>query len=342
MFGFEKQSLVIFIISKPFAGRIFRADGFLKHGCNDTRRSPFTYCALSLVLVKKAFLQLHIAVFLAGFTAILGKLIGLNEGLLVWYRLLLTVGILGLILYFKKQLELVSIREFMKITGVGVLIAFHWVCFYGSIKYANASVALVCLSAAGFFTSILEPLILQTRFNFREVLIGLVAIAGIYLIFDFHPQFKTGIIFGILSSLGSSLFPIFNKQLLHRHQPRVLTLYELGGGLIVLTLILPFYLTGFNATYFYPSVADWGWLVVLAVICTIVAFDLQLNALKKISAFTANLSYNLEPVYGIILAFLIFQENKSFHKEFFIGVGLILLAVLLQMSRVIYHSRKAA
>ena len=283
--------------------------------------------------MKKAFIQLHVAVFLAGFTAILGKLILLNEAVLVWYRLLITVIILAAVMYLKKELHRISFKDLLKISTVGLLIAIHWVSFYGSIKYANVSVALVCISAAGFFTAIFEPLILKKKIVLVELLIGLVAISGIYLIFDFYPQYKLGIIFGIVSSMGSAIFPILNKQLLHRFTPRILTLYELGGGLLILTMLLPFYLSQFKADHYIPSYPDWGWLLVLSVLCTIIGFDLQLNALKKISAFTANLTYNLEPVYGILLAFIFFQENKAFHLEFYLGLGLIMLAVFLQMAR---------
>lgn len=283
--------------------------------------------------MKKALIQLHIAVFLAGFTAILGKLITLNEGLLVWYRLLITVVTLGLILYLRKEVKRIPARDIVSIFGVGGIVAIHWVTFYGSVKYANVSVALVCFSATGFFTAFLEPLILRRRIAMTEVLLGLMAIAGIYIIFDFHPQYKVGIIFGIISALGSALFPIFNKRLLVRFSPRILTLYELGGGLLVLTLLVPLYLLQFPATYYLPTFSDWCWLLVLAWCCTVLSFDLQLNALKKISAFTANLTYNLEPVYGIILAFIFFRENESLNKAFYLGVGLILLAVVLQMLR---------
>ena len=289
--------------------------------------------------MKKAFIQLHVAVFLAGFTAILGKLILLNEGLLVWYRLLITVLILGTIMYFKKQLKPIPVKDMLKISAVGLIIAIHWVTFYGSVKYANISVALVCFSATGFFTAVLEPFILKKRLVIAELLLGLLAISGIYVIFDFHPQYKVGVIFGIISAMGSALFPVFNKQLLFRFTPRVLTLYELGFGLIALTVLLPWYLFNFKATYYFPTFSDMGWLLILAVLCTVVSFDLQLNALKKISAFTANLTYNLEPVYGILLAFVFFQENKLFHNEFFIGLGLILLAILLQMLRVILRPK---
>lgn len=290
--------------------------------------------------MKKALFQLHIAVFLAGFTAILGKLIHLNEGLLVGYRILLTVVTLFLLLWFRGQLESMHWKEALKTGGVGLIVALHWVTFYGSVKYANVSVALVCFSATGFFTALFEPFLLRKNMEWVELLLGLLAIAGIYIIFDFHPQYKLGIMFGILSAVGSALFPVFNKQLLQKHQPRTLTLYELTGGLIALSLLLPLYLSYFPADYYVPSGWDWCWLLVLAWFCTVLSFDLQLNALKKISAFTANLTYNLEPIYGILLAFIIFHENKQLNPRFYLGVGLILLAVILQMIRVYYQRQR--
>jgi drug/metabolite transporter (DMT)-like permease len=290
--------------------------------------------------MKKALIQLHIAVFLAGFTAILGKLITLNEGVLVWFRLLITVVTLGAILIYRKQLFRIPVKDGIKIFAVGVIVALHWVTFYGSVKYANVSVALVCFSATGFFTAFFEPMILKRKISIIEVGLGLIAISGIYIIFDFHPQYKLGVIFGIISAVGSSLFPIYNKRLLDTYSPKILTLYELGGGLLALSVIIPFYLMQFPAAYFIPTATDWMWLLVLAWLCTVLSFDLQLNALKKISAFTANLTYNLEPVYGIILAFIFFRENENLHREFYIGVLLILLAVVLQMFRIYNEQRK--
>jgi len=290
--------------------------------------------------MKKALLQLHIAVFLAGFTAILGKLIGLNEILLVWYRLLITVVTLAILLLFKNKLRRIPASEVIKIVAVGAIVAVHWVAFYGSVKYGNVSIAVVCISGAGFFTAILDPLISGRKMSAIEIALGAVAIAGIYIIFDFHPQFKLGILFGIISAILYSLFSIFNKKLVILHSPEILTLYELGGGFVILTIITPFYLRYFPAAYYLPTGNDWLWLFVLGWVCTVLCFDLQLKALKKLSAFTINLSYNLEPVYGIILAFIIFSENKALNINFYIGFGLILGAVLLQMWRVWYSRHK--
>jgi drug/metabolite transporter (DMT)-like permease len=253
--------------------------------------------------------------------------------------MLITAVTLMLLLYFRKERQRLSLKNTFKIFGVGAIVALHWLTFYGSIKYSNVSVSLTCFSAIGFFTALLDPIIMRRRIDIIEVFLGLLAIAGIYLIFDFYPQYKTGIIFGIISALLASLFPIFNKNLLDQFSSKTVTLYEMCGGLIALTFIMPLYIKMFPITYFFPTISDWFWLLVLAWLCTVFTFILTLNALKKISPFTANLAYNLEPVYGIILAFIIFKENKYLSAGFYYGLGLILLAVILQMLRVVLKAR---
>ncbi|HET7117653.1 MAG TPA: DMT family transporter [Hanamia sp.] len=289
--------------------------------------------------MKKAFLQLHIAVLLAGFTAILGKLITLNEGLLTFYRMLLSAVILGVILFFKKKLKMLAWQNTLQLFGIGAIISLHWVTFYGSIKYSNVSVSVTCLSTIGFFTSLFEPIIRNRRIDWVEVFLGMLAVAGIYLIFNFYPEYKTGIIFGIISAMFASLFPIFNKKILVVFSPNTVTLYEMTGGFIALCFILPVYLHFFPAAYFLPSFSDWFWLIILAGACTVFAFILSLNALKHISAFTVNLTYNFEPIYSIILAFIIFKENKFLGPGFYLGFALILLAISLQMIRVYRESK---
>lgn len=289
--------------------------------------------------MRKAFLQLHMAVFLAGFTGVLGRLITLNEALLVWYRLLITVLTLWVIYLFKRDLYRISMKGIARITGVGIIVALHWVTFYASIKYANVSVALVCFSAIGFFTAILEPVITRKPFNKTELLLGLLVIGGIYLIFHFDPQFKTGIIMGLIAALLASLFPVFNRLLVQQHKPETVTLYQLSGGFLFLTLLLPVYLYYVPPGHILPTLADTGWLLVLAWFCTVWAFNLSMNALKKISAFTVNLTYNLEPLYGIALAFILFREDKYLSGSFYIGLALIVLSVFLQ-TWFIYRKQK--
>lgn len=283
--------------------------------------------------MNRAYLQLHLAVFLAGFTAILGKLIGLNEGVLVWYRLFFSILILGGWMLVRKKIQKISWHEFLKIAGVGTVLAFHWVTFYGSVKYANASVAVVCISAAGFFSALLEPLFFRKKISVVELTLGMLSMAGVYLIFEFHPHFQTGIIFGLLAALGSAIFPIFNKELLHQHSAEVLTLYEFIGGLIGLTLLLPVYFMLSPASSWKLTTTDLTWLLVMAGFCTVAAFDLQMNALKKISAFTVNLTYNLEPVYGVALAIIFLKEGEMLTQHFYWGIAIIILSILLQMLR---------
>ena len=290
--------------------------------------------------MRKAFLQLHIAVLLAGFTGVLGRLITLNEGLLVWYRLLFSSVTLWILFYFTRKLRMISFKEFLKIFGVGLIAALHWVTFYGSIKYANVSVALVCFSAIGFFTAIFEPLVFRTRIDIWELLLGLMVIGGIYIIFHFDPQYKIGIVVGIISALLGSLFPIFNRVLLKTHSTETITVYELTGGFLALSIMLPFYLRLFPADHLIPNLSDFWWLLVLSWLCTVLAFQLSMNALKKISAFTVNLSYNLEPVYGILLAFVIYQENRELKSSFYVGLSIIILAVALQTLDVYVKHRK--
>jgi drug/metabolite transporter (DMT)-like permease len=201
------------------------------------------------------------------------------------------------------------------------------------------SVAVTCLSTIGFFTSLFEPLIRRRRIDLIEVLLGLLVVAGIYLIFNFYPQYKTGIIFGIISAMLASIFPIINKKILNDFSPNTVTFYEMAGGFIALCFILPFYLYFFPAKYFVPTPTDFWWLLVLAGLCTVYAFNLSLHALKHISAFTTNLTYNFEPIYSIILAFIIFKENQFLGVGFYMGFALILLAISLQMMRV-YQDRK--
>ncbi|MGN6293826.1 MAG: DMT family transporter [Chitinophagaceae bacterium] len=281
--------------------------------------------------MKKAFLQLHIAVFLAGFTGILGRLITMNEGMIVWYRLLFTSLTMWVIYAAAKRLQRIPLADILKIGGVGFIAALHWVTFYGSIKYSNVSVALVCFSAIGFFTALLEPLVIRKKMNWMELLLGVITIGGIYIIFHFDTQYKTGIILGIISSLLGCLFPIFNRQFLQRINVETVLTWQITGGFITLSMILPFYLQQFPVSRFLPGWEDLLWLLVLSWFCSVLAFRLSSNALKRLSAFTVNLTFNLEPVYGIILAFLVYNENQYLSRWFYLGFGVIIAVLVVHL-----------
>lgn len=284
--------------------------------------------------LTQALLRLHTAVFLAGFTGILGKLIQLNEGVLVSYRMLLSALLLFLFfLLGKKSLQL-PWAYLAKVVFIGALIALHWVFFYGSIKYGNVSVALVCFSATGAFTAVLEPIILRRNFQIIELLLGLLVLVGIGLIFHFEAGYQTAVLLGLAAAFLSALFPVFNKQLVHRIAAPVLTFYEMAGGALVLIFVLPFYLRLSPAETYWPQMSDWFWLFILVVFCTIWSFYLSLKALQTLSPFTVNLTYNLEPLYGIALAFLLFSEHLFLGTGFWLGLSCIVLSVCIQSVRV--------
>lgn len=290
--------------------------------------------------MKKAFLQLHIAVFLAGFTGLLGRLITLNEGMIVWYRLLLTAATMWILFGLMKKLHRITFIDILKITAVGFIATMHWLTFYGSIKYSNISVALVCFSAIGFFTALFEPLILKKRINLLELLLGLITLLGIYIIFHFDAQYKTGIIIGIISAMLASLFPIYNREFLKRINVETMLAWQQTGGFLVLSVLLPFYLQKFPTNSFIPGLENFGWLLILSWVCSVIAFQLSSNALKKLSAFTVNLTYNLEPVYGIILAFIVYKENQFLSKWFFVGFGIIAVALTIHIILLAKMERK--
>lgn len=290
--------------------------------------------------MKKAFLQLHIAVFIAGFTGILGRLISFNEGMIVWYRLLFTAITMWVLYSVMHKIQRLPLVDILKLFGVGLIATLHWVTFYGSIKYSNVSVSLVCFSAIGFFTAIFEPFILRKKVNWVELLLGVATIGGIYIIFHFDTDYKTGIIIGIISAMLAALFPIYNRELLKRMNVETMLLWQQTGGLIILSAVLPVYLYWFPVSHFFPGGEDLLWLMVLAWICSVLAFQLVNNALKRLSAFTVNLTYNLEPVYGIILAFVVYKENQFLSKWFYVGFGIIAVTIIIHIWLLIREERK--
>jgi len=285
--------------------------------------------------MKQALVKLHISVFLAGFTGVLGILITLNEALLVWYRIGITVISLFFLLLWNKQLEQVPFKKAVQLFFIGSLIAIHWVCFYGSIKYANVSIGLVCFASTGLFTAIIEPLLTTKKFSIAEFGLGALSLLGIYLIFHFDARYRLGISIGIASAIFAALFSVLNKKNVATVTPKTMMLYELTGGFLLLSLIMPFYLNKFYTNHLFPNWRELGWLLMLSWFCTVWAMDLMLQALKKVSAFTQNLSLNLEPVYGILLAFILFQEQKDLQVSFYWGFALIASSVVLQMFRVL-------
>jgi len=280
--------------------------------------------------MKKSYLVLHIAVILAGFTGIFGKLISLNEGLLVWYRVLFSSIILLLIVKLSKISTNISRQKKFDIAKIGMFITIHWVFFYASIKYSNISIGVVCYCLTSFFTAILAPLINRTKFSLSELGLSIITLFGIALIFHFDSSYQLGIILGVISSAFAALYTIYNEKLVQNFDSRIINYYQMIGGTLGLGVLLPFYLHFFPVQTVIPSLKDIYYLILLASFCTVGLYVLFAESLKHIPAFTVNLSFNLEPVYAIILAFLFFNESKEVNMSFYIGLFFVVISVLLQ------------
>jgi len=277
---------------------------------------------------RKAYFQLHIAVFLFGFTAILGDLIKVSAVSVVWWRTLIAWISFIFIINVTKLFKTVSRKHFALFLGIGVLVAIHWITFFGAVKLSNASVALICFSTTTFFTSLLEPLITKKKFQWFETLLGLTVLPGMLLIVNgLDTSYRIGIAVGLFSALVASIFSVLNKKYIQVATPVQITSIELFGVWAFITIIAPF-ISWYNPEIIWkPDLSDLLYLIVLALLCTTLAYFLSMNALKFISAFASNLAINLEPVYGIILAILILNEHKDLNPSFYLGVGIICISV---------------
>lgn len=285
--------------------------------------------------MRKALLQLHGAVFLWGFTGVLGRVITLDQNWLVWYRLLITAVSLWLLYFFLNKIKRVPLKSALYIGTIGLVQALHWVCFYGSIKYANITIALTTLSTSALLAALIEPILLKKPFDKVEVFLGLFAIAGIFIIYNTHLNFSIGIVIGLVSALLTVIVSVLNKKIVDSYEPEQITLYQLTGGFVGLSVLLPIYQSITGDPVQSPVLMDWVWLFVLSWVCTIFTFFLYIRSLKHISAFTMNLTLTLEPVYGIILAFLLYHENDHLSKWFYLGFALIALSVAFHMWRLV-------
>ncbi|WP_293307559.1 DMT family transporter [Pedobacter sp. UBA5917] len=280
--------------------------------------------------MKKSYLVLHFAVILAGFTGIFGKLISLNEGLLVWYRVFFSAIILLLVLKLFKVATNIKLKEKFDIAKIGMFITVHWVFFYASIKYSNISVGVVCYCLTSFFTAVFAPLINRQKFNLSEILLSLLTLFGIALIFHFDSSYQLGIGLGVISSAFAALYTIYNERLVKVYDSRLINYYQMLGGTIGLGILLPVYLHFFPVESVIPNLKDTAYLILLASFCTVGLYVLFAESLKRIPAFTVNLSFNLEPVYSIILAFIFFNEGKELNISFYIGLAFVMTSVILQ------------
>lgn len=282
--------------------------------------------------IQKAFIQLHLSVMLAGFTGLFGKLITLNEVDIVWYRMLFT----SIILLVFTGLPQIERKKLLQLGGCGALLGLHWMLFYGSIKASNVSIGVICYSLVGFFTAIIEPIIYRKKISTIEILFSLITVLGLLCIFSFDARYRYGISIGVLSSFVAALYGVCNKKVSVGVKTRTVLFYQMSAGLVVVSMIIPFYLMMFPAhqdVLVIPEGSNLWWMLCHALFCTVAMYILQIQALRTLSAFTVNLTYNLEPCYTIAIAFIVFHEARELNFSFYIGIALILISVILQTWR---------
>lgn len=278
--------------------------------------------------INKHYLLLHLIVFIWGFSPILGRFITCDTYPLVWYRILITIIAMFLYLQMARIDYVIDRKTLLQLSGIGVIIAAHWLCFYGAIKVSNISVTMVAFSTGTLFSSITEPIFYNRKVRLYEVIIGLIIIAGISFIFHIETKYRLGIILGVLAALGSATFSVMNGLMIKKAEAAVISFYELTAAFISLSIYILF--SGKFDRHFFAldNQAILG-LAILSLVCTVFPFITSVNLSKYISPYTQVLTVNLETVYGIIWAILFYNENTELTLNFYIGVLIILIAVFL-------------
>lgn len=276
----------------------------------------------------KNYLHLHFIIFIWGFTAILGALISIDAIPLVWYRMLLASVFLILFILVTKRNLSIDRRTLFKFILGGTIIALHWITFFLAIKSSNVSVALITMSTGAFFASLIEPIFFKRRISKLELFLGVLVVAGLYIIFQIEGDFMLGIMYGLISSFLSALFSVANGLYVKKNSPVIMSFYQLFFGTVFITIVL-FFTDQFTLEFFKISLNDWMYLVILGSICTAYAFSASVKVMKVLSPYTVMLSINMEPVYGIILALIIFGDSEKMAPQFYYGAVIILFSVVL-------------
>lgn len=277
----------------------------------------------------KNYLHLQLLVFIAGFTAILGELITISAIPLVWFRMLIASIIIFVYIKVVKVDIRISTKSMFRLFIAGIIIALHWITFFGAIDEANVSIALAMFSTGAFFASLIEPIIFKRKIIWYEIIFGILVIVGVFLITQSELKYLNGIVLGIISAFLSSLFAVLNGKFLQHHTATVISFYEFISGVAFISIFIGFFYGGFSYEFFNLSISDFSYLFILASICTAYAFIASVHVMKVISPYTVVLSYNLEPVYGIILAVILFPEKEKMSSVFYFGAGIILATVML-------------
>lgn len=276
------------------------------------------------------YLKLHFIVFLWGFSAILGKMVTIPAVEMVGYRALLAALGMGAVIYFTRGSFKVSKADGFKLLGIGGIVAVHWIAFFGAAREANVSVSLVGFATNSLWAAFLEPWFNNKSIKKYEVLLGLVVIGGLYIIFSFDFQYKLGLFLAVFAGFTSALFSVFNARMVRRNSSRTITFYEMIGVFVVTGMFLA--LLGLSGTDlrlpFLPSPTDWLYIALLAGVCSVYAYTVAVDLMKRVSVFMIQLTLNLEPVYGIIMAVIIFGQQEKMNLNFYIGTIVILSAVI--------------
>lgn len=274
-------------------------------------------------------LHLHFLVFIAGFTAILGELISINAISLVWYRMVIASILMFIYIKIMKVKLTLNLKSLVRLSIAGIIIALHWITFFAAIKESNISITLAMFSTGAFFASFIEPLIYKRTIIWYEIVFGVIVIIGVFIITQSEVKYLTGILLGISSAFFSSLFAVLNGSFLKQHTATVISFYEFLSGVLFISIYILFFGEGFSASFFNISLVDFKYLFILASICTAYAFIASVYIMKVISPYTVVLTYNLEPIYGIAMAVILFPEKEKMGTAFYYGAAVIISVVLL-------------
>jgi drug/metabolite transporter (DMT)-like permease len=285
----------------------------------------------------RSYLNLHIIVFIWGFTAILGALITIQSDFLVWYRMFFAAVFLAIFIAVKKKPFKVAPKSLLKFIVVGLLIALHWIFFFEAIKISTVSITLSVFSLGAFFASLLEPLFYGRKILWYEVFFGLIIIAGLGLIMQVEINYWNGMLLALVSIILGVLFTLMNGKLIVNHDPSVISFYEFLAGFVFISIYFLFQ-GSFTIDFFVLTAKNWILIFILASICTAYAFTASVKVMRQLSPYTVMLTTNLEPVYGIVLAFFIIGGKEKMSTEFYIGAIVIVITVLL--NGIIKHYRK--
>jgi drug/metabolite transporter (DMT)-like permease len=273
------------------------------------------------------YFKLHFIVFLWGFSAILGKLVTVPAVELVFFRSIFAAAGMGAVIWFSKGNFKVSQNELIKLLLIGFVVALHWLSFFGSARVANVSVSLVGFATNSLWAALLEPWFNKTKLKKYEVVLGLIVLLGLYIIFSFDFQYKLGLAIGVFAGFTSALFSVFNSRMVKTISARTITFYEMIGVFVSIAVFMPFYQLAGNELTLLPSRMDLMYIAILAGVCSVYAYTVAVELMKRVSVFMIQLTLNLEPVYGIIMAVIIFGQQEKMNLNFYIGTAVIMSAV---------------